>query len=201
MSSRLAKLGAAIGKNVPPPRVDLWGTTENSVKFEIRETAHFMEGPRQPIYGDFLKAFSRTIGRLFNGGNLQANLRFEGTVYSSTLTPVLTYRLYPIDPSTTRSTKATGVDFNGGDIDIIFDVKSQILRYTRPIDIILFIGNTAAYVGPSAQLYLWISGAPQCGTQSNEGFLGLILNVADMTIATSTTLSPQWMTEIAISFL
>ena len=152
MSSRLAKVGAAIGKSVPPPQVDIWGTTKNPIKFEIRETEDFMEGPRQPHYGNFLKGLSRTIGQLFSGSNGQANLRFEGIVYSSASVPVLRYRLYPVDPSTLVSTKTPGADFNDVDINTIFDVKSQILKYTKPIDTILFMGNTAAYVEPSPQL-------------------------------------------------
>ncbi|MCJ1471855.1 hypothetical protein MMC13_000496 [Lambiella insularis] len=133
------------------PAYDVWPTSNMLVKFELRR--HDLAVKRPPITKSLLQGMSTVIKQHLtqDDGPLKDYLKgyfmaFSGSIIAAGQ-PQFTFRAFHVPAQAVQSEKAHDVEFGAQDLHAIFDdIKPKILQHTNANDLLLFVGNTGAYI-------------------------------------------------------
>ncbi|MCJ1256123.1 hypothetical protein MMC24_003943 [Lignoscripta atroalba] len=146
LAARILQDATDMGPSARLPSYQVWPARGYVVKFELRR-ANPRRSTDPPVDAALLQGIAKVMQAHLVGRGIQGfDANFAGTVSTAAAGPALfEFRMHGVHPQLMTPEKQPWVTFGPADLDVIADVKAQITAETTPDDLLLFIGNTAAY--------------------------------------------------------
>ncbi|KAI9828337.1 MAG: hypothetical protein M1832_002765 [Thelocarpon impressellum] len=136
------------GRNLP--RYSHWPKPKYDILLEVDRAAPDCSEPRIDRglldgLGKMLEALGGENIPMMVGQHLEVGLVGTIAATDSSDPPAIKFRLFPVDSRVGASEKLPNVEFGNEDLQVVRQVKREIMALTTERDLLLFLGNGAAY--------------------------------------------------------